>query len=429
MINKNLKLIVFILIIAACSSPQVINDLSPTPRPIIIPTQTQTATVTATSTPRLIRTQTPILKPTLRPTYEATPITPIPTAISFDENDQFIADLETQNYKLIFGSSTIGPGGYIYSAYLFTDMDLEAMYGEDATPEICRLAIYLWNGEQNLLIRTFGAPMFPEGNRYHGYPVWCEHPGLRDVSSTSSMEFDPDEETIYWYSLKSGWSDINQNGLPEFKVFYWYCPNACDGHQATVHYYEIQNTSTIVDITADLPGIKYGGSFDHEIDPLEFYVFDATHEYIAHLYIYSYWIYGWNGEEYVDHTPSYAEEFLVWGSEKVAEIETYFGTELFYAYQADMLEIVFQYEKADMRWQAVETFLELSDPANWSLVENSSLCWLQLSRAMIQDDYENGRPFREPPDTTYLSYDFYINLYEELSTANYDVSSCFAISE
>jgi hypothetical protein len=62
-----------------------------------------------------------------------------------------------------------------------------------------------------------------------------------------------------------------------------------------------------------------------------------------------------------------------------------------------LLEILFLYEKAGLRTEALQEFMEISDPTHWPQDDPWRVCWLQWRRASAAEDYRLGCPFSFPP--------------------------------
>ena len=436
------------ILLTACANPpqqtptQSISETSAptttiTPLPTVTPRPTSTVYV-YTPKPRNTPTEkpvTPTRTPYIPPTNTPGPSpTPTATIIPISASDDFWLDLQAQEYTLFSGSSTVGPGGYIYSAYIFLDSTFwekspPRPYREAQDTEGCRIAFYRWDGEENIFIYSFPGAQFPEESVYGGYPISCFAVAW-DEPFTWSGFGGPVQESLDVIDAHGPWSDINQNGMPEFAVNYHYCSNACLNYGAiAVHLYEIQATSKIVDITADLPGvIDPIQGFVHSVNPLDFYIFDPTLWYCYKwCIIETGWIYSWDGEKFVDITPKYADEYRVRGEKIISALEQ---RETVSSREWDFLEILFVYEKAGLRAEAIEIFLDITDPAHWQNVTAEQVCWLQFARAIALDDYNTGRPFRFPDLTFQYAISFSHSLgrfLPQIDQSKYNVSACIPL--
>ena len=323
-------------------------------------------------------------------TWEAQPTSVIPTAIPIPASDSFQIELLKHGYKLGFSTSTVGPGEYTYSANIFSN------HGDNTSPEMpkdSRIAFYRFDGKTNLLLRTFSAPEYLGGSIYSGYPpVWISPNYMPFWYEVNGW---PDSGNGSLRHLFGEWTDINNNGLPELVLSYEYCPNACvDDNGEATHFYEIQTTSKIVDITADLPGVIASTLYFHSRNPVEIFVYDPTLWYCYKWCIIdTWWIYAWDGQKFVDVSPKYANEYLAKGAKLIREIQQ-LSKEGFPEWR--LLSILFLYEKAGLRKQAFELFMDISAPSRWPDVSTEELCWLQFARATVSEDYRLGKPFHFP---------------------------------
>jgi hypothetical protein len=288
------------------------------------------------------------------------------------------------------------------------------------------LAFYRSDGQHNELIHTFDAPLYAEGSWYDGYPVFC-HPNDWNQSSTYYSYYPLEPDFYDLLDLNGVWSDINQNGLPEFSVHYQYCPGACLNHGAVaIHIYEIQTTSRVIDLTAGLPGVIEPFNLVHSVDPITFYVYDPTLWYCYKwCTINTWWIYAWDEEGLVDVTDSYVDEYLELGEQIKADFKRDYGR-IFREWT--LLSVLFLYEKAGLSDLALETFLDISDPGFWPEASDMEYCWLQYARAQAQIDRYEGRPFRFPEfrliDETVYSLEILSRVVPGLVQSGYDLSAC-----
>jgi len=368
-----------------------------------------------------------------------------PTAVEFDQDDGYVQELLNNGFQLLFGSSTIGPDGFTYSAYIFLDQTFNNSFtqinpnsSKNLLPEPpwrgvnsffpnetegCRIVFSRSDGQTNKFIGAFSAPKYPEGSHYPNFPVSCNPVAWPAIG----QQFGADEQKML--GINGVWSDINQNGLPEFIVRYNYCENGClireygEGEVST-HFYEIKTKTKVVDISADLPGVFEVRHFVHSKNPLNFYVYDPTKYTCWWCPIETWWIYAWDGERFVDVTPKYADEYIKKGAEIIDSIKKKYG-DVFS--DTEMLSILSLYEKAGLRDEAIKVFYELTNPLHWP---DSGKCWLQFVRALAMDDYKNGRPFRI---TNWEYVDVYGGKLERelieffgsgYESSNYDLSAC-----
>ena len=339
-------------------------------------------------------TSTPSPEASVTPTQESQ--TPLPTAASIEGNI-FAEDLIQRGHELLASSSVIGPKDYQYSAYLFLNTRIDP-YADELRPEICRLAIYRQDADENALLRSFTAPQFPPGSRYT-YPVRCEAINWDAPSQQMTLGGEITPETRALLGMSGHWSDINQNGLPEFAVYYQYCAQGClDYGVPAVHFYEIKNTYQPVHITADSPGVLLPWDLTHTTDPLTLRAYDAALEYEPLVFIETSWVLAWDGNTFEDVTDQYADEYAEQRAQIAREIQEEYGMPLTDRHP-EMLKILVLANKADLsRDQTLTTFLDVTNPAHWPGTDSTLSCWLQLGRAYAQRDAAAGRPFTLPPN-------------------------------
>lgn len=365
--------------------------------------------------------QTLELSETVTATPDTSQSSPLPTAASV-EQDVFAKDLERRGHALIASSSIVGPKDFVYSAYLFQNTKIDPTV-EETSPEFCRLAIYRLDADQNSLLRSFTAPQYPQSAGY-SFPVSCDavnwdHPSA-ELSWGGSIT--PDMRELLGFS--GNWSDINQNGLPEFAVHYQYCNQGCIDHGVVaVHFYEITNTYQPVDITAALPGVIQPWNIVHNIDPVDIWVYELV-EYEPKIYIESSWIFSWNDRQFIDVTSQHAAEFKSKIDQNLAIIQAEYGTAITHT-RTDFLEILVFSNKAKLPTeQSLETFLDITNPTHWPETDNSLRCWLQLARTYAQRDASARRPFSLPPSMTTINGPGLSDILETIDQDRYDVSAC-----
>ena len=419
-------------ILSACDAPVptqgAVETNAPVPSKTALPPADRTATVRAIYATRTVVAATHNVGETA--TVSAFTPTPSPTGtatvVPLAANDPLRTELQSRGYELQFSTSHAGPDGFTYTAYAFKDTQLTPELGGETTSEICRIAFYRFDGQSNELIANLGAPKYPESSRYGGYPVSCDLAHWDDdfwFTDIWGPNF-PLYVIRQAMSLKGFWSDINGNGLPELGILEWYCPNACHGYEGAVHFYEIQSADKVEDITAGLPGVLLPWKIMHSTDPITLYVFDPALEYEPHIYIDTWWIYAWGGKEYVDVTSKYADEYKVDVDRTIARLKSNYGQpfDATPRNELDLLSVLFTLEKAGQQPQALQEFLDTSDLANWKGTSELHACWLQVVRALAQEDYARGKPFSLPPD----EFQIEIGLPQAAKSlqSKYDMSAC-----
>ncbi len=372
------------------------------------PTQTPQPGDTVTSTLEL-------------PKPSETETSPLPTAASV-EQDVFASDLQRRGYGLIASSSIIGPKDFVYSAFLFNNTKIDPSQGE-TNPEICRLAVYRLDEDQNSLLRSFTAPPYPEGSRYT-YPVSCEAVNWDSPSPEITWGGEITPEIRALLGLNGFWSDINQNGLPEFAVNFQYCNQGCVDYGAVaVHFYEITNTYQPVDITAELPGVLQPWNIVHNRDPLDIWVYGPI-EYEANLLVDASWIYAWGETGYGDVTAQHAGDYKAQIDQRVQNVQNRYGMAITSA-DDELLEILVLSNRAGLsNQQTLNTFLEITNPVHWPGTDQTLNCWLNLARVYAQRAVDANRPFSLPPSPTTINGTTFSDILETIDQDRYDVSAC-----
>ncbi|MCP5101486.1 MAG: hypothetical protein GY943_38560 [Chloroflexi bacterium] len=312
--------------------------------------------------------------------------------------------MQNKEYEIVFSTSKVGSESLIYSVYSFKDRSLEPEFGGETNSEICRLIFYRWNGIKNEMIADFGAVTYPKSSRYGGFPVICslanwDNDGWFTDIWGANWSLDEIRNTL---NLDGYWSDINQNGLPEVGVLYWYCLNACHGYEGAVHFYEIKDADTVVHISANFEGILLPWKMLHSKGSATLLLFDPSLEYEPHNYIETWWIYAWDGLQYTNVTANYAADYLVDLDQYFMDVQTQYGSAITYP-PTHFLKILFESEKYNMRDEGIEVFLEVTDPANWPGTEQGYVCWLLVIREQALQQYNDNIPFTMPPTPLNIS--------------------------
>jgi len=389
------------------------------------PVTTSTPTLSATFTSPLKATSTPANTPFLT----KTPILPSPTSnvISLSENDEQYLQLKDKGYRLASSGSLVGPEGFTYSAYLFLNPDLSPLYaGSDPTKDTLVITFYRWDGEKNEFVSAQGLPAVDN--------VYASAAGIADWNQPFSgiMQQDiivePNEETKLLLKQENYSSDINQNGLPEFAIGVAYCPLSCTHPTDGIQIFEIQSPEKVKNITEDLPGLTH---FDmHSKNPFTFYVWDSD-SYDIYVHVGSYWIYAWDGSKFVDVSKSYTEDYVADANSTVNNLKAQYGIpfdEREIRSETDVLTILKLYEKAGMSEKGLQVFLDATDISHWPNTSNMSQCWLQVSRAMAQEDFRRHRIFDLPPSYSLGFNEIDQDLVKQLKQAGYDTSACTLVN-
>ncbi|MCA9932506.1 MAG: hypothetical protein H6662_18210 [Ardenticatenaceae bacterium] len=284
-------------------------------------------------------------------------------------------------------TAVIGPKDYVYAAYLLRDPAFFDPGMGITGPEACRLAIYRFTQSNGEFLRTFGAP---------GTVSLCHFNWVEEGEWWSPGSDDPNRviKNRATLGVSGNWSDINQNDLPEVGIYYNYCFNAClDYGIPDTRFYEIQSTSQVVEITANLPGV---------ILPWELLTFPILDHIPAFEVrtpnkwdrLESPWIFTWDGNQFVDRTANYQREYLSMAEETASRIrETFTESEHPKWHLRSIYTILFNLEKAGLREEGFNLFLELTDPQNWSIADATDIQLLYWIREQVEADYASGSPF------------------------------------
>ncbi len=414
-ITKNTLLLFAIsLLCSACGSSLIENPITPS-----------TPTLTATYTPLSKATST--LTNTSFPTITAIPPSPTSNVISLSENDEQYLQLKDKGYSLISSGSLVDPEGFTYSAYLFVNPDLSPLYaGSDPTKDTLVISFYRWDGEKNKFVSAQGLPAVDN--------VYAVAAGIADWDQPFSgivqqdIIVEANEETKLLLKQENYSSDFNQNGLPEFALGVAYCPLSCTHPTDGIQLFEIQSPEKVINITEDLPGLTH---FDmHSKNPFTFYVWDSD-PYDIYVKVASYWIYAWDGSKFVDVSKSYKEDYVADANSIANNLKARYGKpfdEGEIRSETDVLTILKLYEKAGMSEEGLQVFLDVTNISHWPNTSNMSQCWLQISRAMAQEDFKRNRIFDLPPSYSLGFNEIDQDLVKQLTQAGYDAFACTLVN-
>jgi hypothetical protein len=283
------------------------------------------------------------------------------------------------------------------------------------------IAFFDTNDETDYPIKTILAPRFEYGGVY---PVdlhlmdWNDpYDGRKSIYISffiNPNEYFPDVLNLDGFS-----SDINRNGFPEFSSIGAYCPVSCSDVYVKLDFFEVRDTSDIINLTDNLPGQIILPP--RSTDPLNYYVI-RRYPYQRYRNIEVPLIYEWIDDKFIDVSSKYYAELLTTADEIESSLVSSFG-EPFDYHDQEALEILLLYEHAGYREKALEVFLMLTEYSNWPNTSALFNCWLQLSRAIAMEDFENNLEFSLPPNPDQLISDSeeIITYYSQL---DYDVTYC-----
>lgn len=426
-----IRLLLSAFFLVGCTATETVEVASVTP--MVTPTRSMTTSVSPTQPPEAMPTV-PVVTTLPTATTEApTPrsipsMTPVATP-----DDGFSRDLADKGYDELFGGSIVGPKGLVYTAHGFRDAALEPTFAslEPMTAEVCRLAFYRVEADgKQVLLETFAAPQFPLPSRYHGYPVMCQlvnwdHPVGGDLASI-------DPALHGQLSIEGYASDINENGFPEFALVSWFCPNACDGNEGQIDFFEIRSTSEIVRLTEGLPGAVYPWEVLSEGQSGTLSVQRVGLEYVPHLEIELAMVWVWNGEQYIDASRDHANDYIERANVLAETVSSLYGGPFVPnpRRELDMISVLFLYETAGRRQAGYELFDGLANIENWPETDEVGQCWLQSASAAARWALEHGQAYGLPPTSdavdVWISMDNFPSYYADWANAGYDISACHA---
>jgi hypothetical protein len=370
--------------------------------PLTIAPPSSNATMTSvpnTVTPAATPSQT-----TAPPTLTATPEPTQPPATR--PNDVVWQQMKNNNFHVILTATTTAGDGHYYAVYQIV---------EKSTPDIrtpCVFLFYQWTGHNYKFIEKIETVYS------------CE------VVNWENASYQADSKEREILGLHGYWSDINNNGQPEFATNNYDGCVSCDDRNIWYSYYEVQGTQNVVDIAADLRGQILPGHILHTEHPLTIYATDFIW-YDQHAYIPINRIYKWDATRYVDVSATYLDEYRLQAQGVVAQVQQLYGHPFKPTYTLPRLvwTIPVLYNEIELpRSEGLEAFLEVTDSKHWPGTERIWKCWLQIIRADAQIDFKQGVPFQTFPlniSGMQLPFDAYLSdLASKADYSPYDVSEC-----
>lgn len=417
------------VVVSACTTIPPSQEATSTLFPAELATLTSTIqkttevnrVITSTITPGTIKKPTSTLTPEQTTASLTTPYKPTATAPPISGNDIFLYEMQSKGYEIAQSGSLVGPGGYIYSAYLFVEPKLyKSSLTDQAYLETWVIAFYVWDGKQNQLMSTFHGNPYSNSNAGNfSFPMDYYLLEWDVPLVTFEYYYEPGDFSKDILKLDGFASDINHNGLPEFAFVGVYCPVSCTHPEIKFDFFEIQNTHRVVDLAANLPG--HLSPNPYLTDPMTFQVC-TSRGYEFYLSIDICRLYAWNGIEFDDVTLQYPDKYSGEAEEYFQQLVAKYGNP-FENTDLTALYVLFLYETAGMREKALQTFLEVTDESHWPGTSELNSCWIAISRATFQEDYENSRPFTMPPSMTHIDFGV-VKYLEGFDQSKYDFTSC-----
>jgi hypothetical protein len=381
--KAKLAYLLALALLAACQAP---------------PTATPSATVPAPTVTRVTPTARPTQTP-LPPTATASPsATPIPTITSTPTRAPSEAFWENLERFPVVSAMTVGPGGFLYTAYI---MSVSTLRGE------CHLYVVRTDGRQEALIFEI------DDLEYCEVVDWDNVYSIYTESAVRAA-----------LGLQGYWSDMNGNGLPELTVMHY--SGAVSGDEANwgrYAVYEIEGVSEVSDLTAQIPGTILPEQLLHSADPLTIYVHEWV-MYELHQFVDMTWNYEWDGDRYVDVSARYPDEYRQQVDETVAQLRANYGQPMTFwdANVERMQRILVTYNELGFpQDEGLALFLEVTDPVHWP---GWNLCWLQAARANAIIDEEAAHPFTLLPTIVIGALDQAEAMARGIDPERFDVSAC-----
>lgn len=399
----SLLVFVVLLLLPSCTPTEPIDVARVTATGTAVPSPTF-PTISSTNTPQP-DTLTPI--PTFTPYATVTPTpttpTPRPTIPAIDLSKTNLNDFAEAGFEQIASAEIDDKSEAHYFAYILQDTALVPFDVNWTTgPEICRIAFFRWQDGKITYLHSFPAPTYPQSD--NNFPFDCKLMNWeRPIAIDNYLAYAPlwstfkSEGQKELLGMQSAASDINSNGLPEFAVAYQYCNNACwNWGIIATHFFEIQADDTIIDITANLPGaVVPFFSLLHDNIPGTLYVYDRGYVGPGST-VNTWWIFNWNGVQYEDATSQYRNDIRTWGQNWLAAIREEYGIPQEWE-RFDFGRILLQYEKADLRNEAIEIITEITDISNWPESNDVAMCYMYMIRKIALEEYQSEMPFSLPP--------------------------------
>lgn len=370
-------------------------------------------------------TQTPAGPPPTAYPTAAAPAANVPVIIPIGDyhplplDDPFLQEMLLAGYSLFQAGSIPVNDDMVYAAYVFTRFEVGEPVGEDTFV----LAFYRREGDTNHPLGT----VFPSAYSPHlpVYPSYYRLANWDDPASAlmglTTVE-NPDPETRALLHLDGHAADINGNGQPEFIFGGEYCPVSCDTTVQSFDYFEVWDDH-VERLGDGLPGhISLTPAF---ADPLIFEVAEMI-PYGASSQILLPAFAAWNGSEFEVVTHQNETLLTERADAHLERLKSHFGEPFGHdELQIDAYSLLLLYERAGLRQQGLDAFLEVTDPQRWAGGNPRMECWLQLSRAHARDEYARNLPFTPlPPLSDFDPNTDVPKFAEALSGSGEDLSAC-----
>lgn len=404
--KHTISLVIIALYLAACNQTPAVSLVTPGATPTTMTTSTPTllptVTQTPTDSPSLTPTNTATLTVTPQPTSTATRIptkTPTPTPTVFSSSDPMLGQLEEEGFinQPVYRFEMRPSSGATYwsNQGQFGRMNFGGPDFDEPVPPDW-LTVSLPSGQTYTYVQ-YMPPEFTtcrllffvsekDDNRLIGNIDIAE---LNDRLSTTvaSLQAQPSAASPL-FCLPYGWGDINRNGKPDMPVTILWANNYTGGE---VHIFEISDTETVVDLTADFPGPVYHWEFSPTNSAL--LVINST--WASHRCLYpdspfGFWIYDWDGDAFVDMTSEFSLDDYISFLEDLLSPGRPFDPEFDIG---PLISLLLTYDYSDQRDAGWEKFIELADVSNWPGSKPEALEWLQSDVAHLKAEYDAGLPF------------------------------------
>jgi len=273
---------------------------------------------------------------------------------------------DTLRKDAVFSTWTRGPGGNLYAAYLLADSNGRGT---------CHLYISRWDGYKQKLVFSYDGDAGCEAMNW-------------DLEQFSTQEKDV-------LSLDGFWSDINQNGLPEFTIYQYSGCQACNEvNSGRMKVFEIQAPDQLVDIVSNTtdqinfaPGALIQSVYPFTISMVRYTYYDINAYYAVKR------LYSWQTDRYIEVSARYPEFFRQQAKALAA------GSKDAYRHFGNAVAILALYNEFNLpQKQGLDLFLASTERPVILTPERGLFkfyeCWRQLARAYAQTDYEQHMPFR-----------------------------------
>jgi hypothetical protein len=348
---------------------------------------------------------------------------PIGTEVSPPSSDRFSIEMQANGYELVQSAILKDPQGITFSIYVYFRPGIKDTIQRNSW----ELAFYRQDGSSQILLGTaYPSPYSAHSQVYPSSYRLVDWDQALPLPAGGLGTGNLDTKARELFHLNGLGSDVNSNGRPEFALAAQYCSDFCTQSLYALDFFEIDSHHRVVNLSQDLPGrITLERASD---SPLTLRVYDVV-PYDAFSQIRLAYDYVWDGTQYVDATGLDSKVHLANLQGLVNDLKMAAGGPLATnRIETGLWQVLLGFQQLDLGQQGLDTFLTLSDPANWPGSDQPTLCWLQMARAQVQLQASRDEPISLFPSRNDLfgsqsTYDLK-GLILPLSKAGYDVSAC-----